>query len=508
MFCKIFCVNETTKLNQIGENRNDFKEKFSGTVSDLLKIYWRKSRVDKNRLSSLVFDLTSESRISSIATKVLFKDLVEPLMDSFTIEGRMAYIEIFSRIISSLREFPRASKISEYLNRIGLNTNRKLLNWAKKVTMQNKTLDADQINKVKKVFVLSRVTIGADVAITSIALQRIIRELHNAEIFFVGPRAQTQLFGVNQKIKTLEMSYNRKGNFINRLESWIDLVDLVENNTIGFSEDEYLIVDTDSRLTQLGVMPLPIAQENYIYFNSSVRDIEHQNNRVLSMAEATNLWLNEVFGNSSNFIYPRVWAEDKAFSEKFFAQPAVKDKSTVFVNLGVGDNNDKRLGIDFEKKLIEELINQDMTVVLSKGTGAEAAIIDKIINFISSNGIKVIETTSDNLDELSIKDAKVIAHKGSLGELVTLISKSDYYVGYDSLGQHLAAALNVPLTTIMAGFINEYFRQRWTPSGEGIVNVIPVDTMHIDRNHIDEDRIISYIVNNVLSSFNHQKKKR
>jgi hypothetical protein len=47
-------------------------------------------------------------------------------------------------------------------------------------------------------------------------------------------------------------------------------------------------------------------------------------------------------------------------------------------------------------------------------------------------------------------------------------------VGYDSAGQHVAAASGVPLISIFAGFPVERMFQRWHPSGERC-EVIRVD---------------------------------
>jgi ADP-heptose:LPS heptosyltransferase len=49
------------------------------------------------------------------------------------------------------------------------------------------------------------------------------------------------------------------------------------------------------------------------------------------------------------------------------------------------------------------------------------------------------------------------------------------YVGYDSAGQHVAAACGIPLITIFAGYPNERFFERWTPSGAGRIDVFPAE---------------------------------
>ena len=63
-----------------------------------------------------------------------------------------------------------------------------------------------------------------------------------------------------------------------------------------------------------------------------------------------------------------------------------------------------------------------------------------------------------------------------------IIAGASLYVGYDSAGQHVAAACGVPLITIFAGFPCERMYYRWRPSGER-ATVIRVD-------HPDPDEVL------------------
>ena len=54
------------------------------------------------------------------------------------------------------------------------------------------------------------------------------------------------------------------------------------------------------------------------------------------------------------------------------------------------------------------------------------------------------------------------------------IRKSDLYIGYDSAGQHVAAACGVPLVSIFAGFPSDRFLARWRPWGKGKIEIITV----------------------------------
>ena len=52
------------------------------------------------------------------------------------------------------------------------------------------------------------------------------------------------------------------------------------------------------------------------------------------------------------------------------------------------------------------------------------------------------------------------------------VARSWLYVGYDSAGQHAAAAAGVRLISIFNGYPNARFLERWRPTGAGPVDVI------------------------------------
>ena len=55
-----------------------------------------------------------------------------------------------------------------------------------------------------------------------------------------------------------------------------------------------------------------------------------------------------------------------------------------------------------------------------------------------------------------------------------LIAHSSLYVGYDSAGQHVAAATGIPLVSAFTGFPAERMFYRWRPAGPR-VTVIRAD---------------------------------
>jgi ADP-heptose:LPS heptosyltransferase len=56
-----------------------------------------------------------------------------------------------------------------------------------------------------------------------------------------------------------------------------------------------------------------------------------------------------------------------------------------------------------------------------------------------------------------------------------MIAASSLYFGYDSAGQHVAAAMGVPVVSVFKGFANERMLARWTPHGPGPVTLLRAD---------------------------------
>jgi ADP-heptose:LPS heptosyltransferase len=65
---------------------------------------------------------------------------------------------------------------------------------------------------------------------------------------------------------------------------------------------------------------------------------------------------------------------------------------------------------------------------------------------------------------------------GRIGILAAFISESDLYIGYDSAGQHIAAAAAVPSIDVFAGFSSRRMLDRWRPAGRAESSVVVVES--------------------------------
>jgi ADP-heptose:LPS heptosyltransferase len=287
-------------------------------------------------------------------------------------------------------------------------------------------------DRVETVYVLSRVTLGADIKITSAILDSMKRRFPAAEIVLVANRKSAELFATDKRISHLNADYPRTGPVSTRLQFAHD----VRRRLEGVNR---IVVDPDSRITQLGLMPV-CEPEHYFHFPSRSADSDP------NLSRLTQDWLLETFGESGHaYIAPdRVPIEGEA--------------PRVTISLGVGDNESKRITGDFEARLIRALGEKYRTIWIDRGVGG-------------NEGARVTAAAeaSGCIDRIRFRE-------GSFAGFASLIAQSDLYAGYDSAGQHAAAASGRPLVTIFAGAPNARFRSRWSPQGSGPVRVIDADS--------------------------------
>jgi ADP-heptose:LPS heptosyltransferase len=120
----------------------------------------------------------------------------------------------------------------------------------------------------------------------------------------------------------------------------------------------------------------------------------------------------------------------------------------------VGENPAKRLPDPFEEQLLTLLAESGLELYLDKGAGGEEA--ERVRRAVERSNVKA--TFWD----------------GSFAGFARIIAASSLYVGYDSAGQHVAAACGVPLISIFAGFPVPRMFERWRPLGD-LCRVIRVD---------------------------------
>jgi ADP-heptose:LPS heptosyltransferase len=292
----------------------------------------------------------------------------------------------------------------------------------------------------KRIFVLSRITLGADVAVTSVLLAAAKQRFSRAEIALAGPQKNYELFASDPRIRHAPIDYGR-GSLRQRLAAAEELKALVAG-------PDCIVIDPDSRLTQLGLLPV-CPDERYHLFESRAYSGTGlpacDSSPDKSLPELASDWAAETLGIAGAKPYIAV-AADKA------AVPA--QAPYIAVSLGVGENPAKRIPDPFEEQLLALLAKTGLPICIDKGAGGAEA--ERVERAVERSG------------------ATVTFWEGSFAGFASLIAASKLYVGYDSAGQHIAAACGVPLICVFAGFPAPRMFERWRPVGPNC-QVIRVD---------------------------------
>lgn len=361
--------------------------------------------------------LNPDEYLAALAGRALFTGLVEPLADRF--EPRLCdeYARLFARVLGhALGDLDAGALVARY----------------------------GRVRAVRRpqrdpptVFVLSRVTLGADVAVTSIVLDGARRRFPDAQIVLAGSHKAWELFEMDSRLSFLPLPYGRTSALAERLSLWPRIREM-----LGVPGS--IVLDPDSRLTQLGLLPV-CPEENHFLFESRA----FGGSRSDGLPTLTAEWVRATLGidDAQPYLAPKL-------------QPQFGSQPVITVSLGVGENPAKRLGDPFEPELLGMLARLGPLVMVDRGAGGEEA--QRVEAAIERSGAPA---------------GRIGMHEGSFASFASLIARSVLYAGYDSAGQHVAAALGVPLISVFRGAVCDRFFQRWSPDGPGQRTVIRAEEM-------------------------------
>jgi len=358
---------------------------------------------------------SSEPVLAHEGAAALFQVLAEGLADRFDRRLSKEYARMFSRAIERAEPSYSATELESRYLRI----------------CRPEPFHGDP-SAIQRVYVLSRVTLGADVAVTSVILDGAKRRFPHAQITLAGEEKNWRLFAADSRLAWLPVRYQR-GTLAERLASARELA-----AAIG---DAALVIDPDSRLTQLGLLPVA-PEKRYFFFDSR----SSGGDRLDSLTVLTQRWVEEIFGVQG--AQPYVAPADP---------PEPLDGPCIVVNFGVGGNPAKRVPDPFEEELLRALARKEGRLLVDLGAGGEEE--SRVRRAIARSGAPARQAT---------------VWRGSFAALAATIARASLYVGYDSAGQHAAAACGTPLVSVFAGFCSPRMMARWTPTGPGPKRVIPV----------------------------------
>jgi ADP-heptose:LPS heptosyltransferase len=429
--------------------------------------------------------------LNSAVSSIFFGVVIEELCDDYEDFQFKAYNRVMSQVISYCRKLPAGSQLDQSLNRFHLHSTDDIAARAERIRTLTTKIDTAQ-KTVRQIFIPSRITIGADVAIVSVIIQRLSLLFPATQINLLGSTKLAEIFSANPRLRIIQLDYVRRGSLLERFSSWQKLLEILDEQTKPADKDTALVIDPDSRILQLGILPV-IDDENYLYFDTHSDLISSKN---ACMSELTNAWLDRVFG-PGDFCYPQLWLDPSLLSRaKKITGSLTRNgcRKITAINFGFGGNPRKRLGLDFEKKLVCELLKHPQTVViLDRGFGPEELdASQQIIDEIKKQGHPVLQNKFGDVD-IGNFSRGLLSLECRSGEIASLVAHSRDFIGYDSAGQHISAALAVPTITIFTGSNNPRFIRRWSACGKTSCKVVHVNTIFNCEN-IDLDEIVNRIM--------------
>lgn len=375
-----------------------------------------------------------DAEVAAAASKRLFRDIVEPLADRFEPQLSGQYSRFFTAALDRLQARPGFERFNE---------RRALL--ARRDAVRN-----DAPCDVQRCLVLSRVTLGADVAVSSVVLDGLKRAFPDAAVTLAGGAKVAELFGGDPRISFLPIEYQRSGTLQSRLAAWVELSEQVEQ-WVGDDPAGCLIVDPDSRLTQLGLLPIAPPAVPEVFFDSRAFGKSGGD----SISELTSRWVAETFGVTGALPYVSPSPEQLRAGRERRGAAGMR---VAAMNWGFGGNETKRVSPAFETAVVFALLRGGWRIFLDKGAGeAEGAAAEATVAAARNEGF-----------------AEVDVYEGPLSGFAGVIAASDLFVGYDSAAGHIAAALGVPGIDVFRGAVSERMRQRWSPWGRRPADVVAV----------------------------------
>jgi ADP-heptose:LPS heptosyltransferase len=310
----------------------------------------------------------------------------------------------------------------------------------------------------RRIAVLSRVTVGADILLTSVLLQRLHGRWPAAELVLIGDGKLAGLLAL-PGVRVVPVAYQRRGTLGERLRAWLAVRKAVRDQGAD------LVVSPDSRLDQLGLFPThPDPARHRLWEN-----LQPAPARPEGLSALLDAWCDRELGGSP--AVPRVALAPAyaALAERLRA--ALGPGRWCAVKLDTGGNPAKALPRAAEIQWLRALRAAGWGVVLDRGFGpAELAASDALCADAGLVPVDLDEGGTLGRDPRALMAgdlaaAGTVRFHGSIAGWAAAVAGCTRALSYDSVGQHLAAALGVPVVVPFAGFSGPAFITAWSPRG-------------------------------------------
>ncbi len=397
----------------------------------------------------------------------LFGGLVEPLNDGFTPAGRAGYARWFAHIC--WRVAGREPVLAGLLSALGVADEPALHARYQAARLGPAPAPAT----AEKILILSRVTIGADLLLTTVAVQRLRTRYPAAELVVLGDAKLAALIGGFPGVRVRPLAYGRRGPLRERLGAWLAVADAVT------AERPDLVFAPDSRLDQLGILPVIADPARYALWENVLPD-----GQALSLARCLDGFLARWLGLPAEPpVEPRTRLDPVTLALAARLRAALGARPLAAVKLDHGGNPAKSLPRAAEVRILGRLRELGWRVLLDRGFGeAERANSDALLAEAGWTAVDLddsgagLGTPVAGLAADSLATADVVRFHGSIGGWAAANAICGLAVSYDSVGHHLSAGLGVPVVTAFTGHQDARFPVAWRPHGPGAVTVIEIAT--------------------------------
>lgn len=388
----------------------------------------------------------------SAGIRALFAGVIEPLGDGFSAAGRELYGLIFARIL--WRCCQRREALANALSHTGIADQQALHQRYLHLLHQPRPCP----ERANTILVLSRVTVGADVLLTTILLQHLHQRYPDADLVVAGDPKLGALIGDLPGVRVAGMRYARRGPLGKRLGAWLALRDIAADERPDF------IVAADSRLDQLGLLPVADVP---VWLWPTLRN---DDDRERTLAQQLDAACAADFGTTPG-VTPALGLASVATASGSALKAALGEAPIVAVKLDHGGNPAKALPRPGEIKVLKQLERLGWRILIDRGFGDEEfAASDALmaeLDWQPHDLTDLVDGSGTPIDDLtpnSLASAQVIRFHGSIAGWAAAVGNCQLALSYDSVGQHLAAAMSVPTVVIFTGHPHSDFTTAWTPA--------------------------------------------
>jgi hypothetical protein len=312
--------------------------------------------------------------------------------------------------------------------------------------------------------------VGADVLLTSVLLQRLHGRWPGAELLLMGDGKLAGLLAL-PGVRVVPVAYHRRGTLGERLRAWLAVRAAVRG------ADCDLVVSPDSRLDQLGLFPThPDPARHRLWEN-----LQPEPARPSSLCALLDRWCDAHLGGEP--VQPRIALAPAYAALSGCVRAALGAGRWCAVKLDTGGNPAKALPRAAEILWLRRLRAAGWGIVLDRGFGpAELAASDALCAEAGLDPVDLDEAGTIGRDPRGLAPetlaaAGLVRFHGSIAGWAACVAACRRALSYDSVGQHLAGALGVPMVVPFAGYGTDAFVTAWSPRGAP-ATVIPVRDVH------------------------------